>query len=72
MRNLSLSCKGEPRWASILASDLQLYRQAKGVHTEEVDMADSEISIAQSENSGRFRLIIASKDGFTILSQECR
>jgi len=47
-------------------------RQAKGVHTEEVDMADSQISIVQSKTTNRLQFVIASKDGYTTLSQECR
>ncbi|KAK6543480.1 hypothetical protein TWF694_000226 [Orbilia ellipsospora] len=49
---------------------LALKLQAKGVHTESVDIADSEIMIVQAENSDRLRLIVTSEDQTTILSQE--
>ncbi|KAF3193785.1 hypothetical protein TWF225_009331 [Orbilia oligospora] len=49
---------------------LALKLEAKGFHTDRVDMADCEISIVQSETSGDLRLIITSKDERTILSQD--
>ncbi|KAF3315849.1 hypothetical protein TWF173_003046 [Orbilia oligospora] len=49
---------------------LALKLEAKGFHTDIVDMADCEISIVQSETSGDLRLIITSKDERTILSQD--
>ncbi|KAK6511160.1 hypothetical protein TWF481_000082 [Arthrobotrys musiformis] len=49
---------------------LALKLQAKGFHTDQVDIADCEISIVQSEPSGNLRLIIISNDERTILSQE--
>ncbi|RYO84286.1 hypothetical protein DL764_009356 [Monosporascus ibericus] len=57
----------EPRHDERLALKLR----AKGVHTERVDIASSEISIMQSQTKGRLRLIIVSDDGLTVLSQEC-
>ncbi|KAF3260548.1 hypothetical protein TWF192_009829 [Orbilia oligospora] len=51
---------------------LALKLEAKGFHTDRVDMADCEISIVQSETSGDLRLIITSKDERTILSQDCK
>ncbi|KAF3148210.1 hypothetical protein TWF594_001403 [Orbilia oligospora] len=49
---------------------LALKLEAKGFHTDRVDMADCEISIVQSETSDDLRLIITSKDERTILSQD--
>ncbi|EGX47037.1 hypothetical protein AOL_s00097g83 [Orbilia oligospora ATCC 24927] len=49
---------------------LALKLEAKGFHTDRVDMADCEISIVQSDTSGDLRLIITSKDERTILSQD--
>ncbi|KAK6506492.1 hypothetical protein TWF506_011399 [Arthrobotrys conoides] len=49
---------------------LALKLQAKGFHTDQVDIADCEISIVQSETSGDLRLIITSNDERTILSQD--
>ncbi|KAK6534828.1 hypothetical protein TWF281_006128 [Arthrobotrys megalospora] len=49
---------------------LALKIQARGVHTENLNIAESEISLVQSETSGRLRLIVVSEDRGTILSQE--
>lgn len=43
--------------------------QAKGVHTEEIDIADSDILIVQNTKTECLRLVVVGKNGCTILSQ---
>jgi len=45
--------------------------QARNVHTEHLLIADAEISIMRNSGTGRFRLVMASRDGYSILSHEC-
>ncbi|KAK4031596.1 hypothetical protein C8A01DRAFT_21213 [Parachaetomium inaequale] len=48
---------------------LLLKLQARGTHTEDLNMAESEIDIFQSVTDDKLRLVVRSKDGCTLLSQ---
>ncbi|EPS45885.1 hypothetical protein H072_232 [Dactylellina haptotyla CBS 200.50] len=49
---------------------IALKAQCRGFHTEKVDVVGADVSILQSETSGRLRLVVVSNDEATILSQE--
>ncbi|KAK4145156.1 uncharacterized protein C8A04DRAFT_27161 [Dichotomopilus funicola] len=49
---------------------LLLSLHARGAHTEDLNMAESEIKIFQSTTTQRLRLIVQSKDGCTLISQQ--
>ena len=46
--------------------------QAYDVHTEQLLIADAEISVLQNKETKRSRLVIVSKDGYSVISQERR
>ena len=54
-----------------IKTDAGLRRQARGAHTEDLIMGESDIDIVQSVTSQRLRLIVRSRDGCTLLSQQC-
>ena len=63
---------GQQRWISRIKcrTCVRLFRQAGGVHTEQVVMAESDITTVRDVENGQFRLIITSHDGRVILSQK--
>ncbi|PNY26286.1 Uncharacterized protein TCAP_03786 [Tolypocladium capitatum] len=44
--------------------------QAQDVHTERMHICDADITILQSTKTQRFRLVVRSKSGYSVLSQE--
>jgi len=46
-------------------------RQAAGIQCEEVCIPDAELFVVKDTNRDKFRLIIASRNGCSILSQDC-
>jgi hypothetical protein len=55
-------------------ADLEMFldRQADQVQSEDIHISDADISIVQNTITGRYRLIIISRNGCSILSQECK
>lgn len=51
------------------AADLA-HRQAQDVHTERMHITDADIMILQKAKTERFRLVVRSKTGYSVLSQE--
>ncbi|KAL2168897.1 hypothetical protein VTG60DRAFT_6732 [Thermothelomyces hinnuleus] len=45
-------------------------QQAGSIDTEEISMAESDVHVVQSERTEQLRLIVASRDGSTVLSHE--
>ncbi|KAJ3526897.1 hypothetical protein NM208_g10968 [Fusarium decemcellulare] len=46
--------------------------QAQSVHTQQVHIRDADITILQNTTTHRFRLLIQSRNGYSILSQELK
>jgi len=48
-----------------------LCRQAQDVHTERLHISNAEIIMLQNTVTQRLRLVVQSRNGYAILSQEC-